>query len=251
MFVGAAIILATIIAVLLIHRGARVLLPATPEEDTKELAASILFRVSALHGLVLALVFASEVVEYHQLELESASEVNAVSDIYFDVSRYGAEDAAAVQGALIEYLEVVTTQEWDRLGRDAVLHPQAWAAWETVYQAILNLEPELARQQKLQDNMLRKIHLIAENRDLREYHAKSGLNLLFWFAAIAGVALVSAAYFSFRPKRDNVILLSIFGAYTGFILFTIFAMSNPFRTPAALEPALFEDLLQELTATGT
>lgn len=242
---GVVIVLATVLAVLGAYLGARKVMRIEPEDQTRDLAGSVLFRISALHGLVLALVFASEVVEYNQLAFESAVEVNAVSDVYYDAGRYG-EEAQAVRTAVRDYLQVVPTQEWASLGKDGELSSQAWAHWETAYLTILDLEPSTTRQTALKANMLKKIHAISENRDLREHHAKSSLGPLFWIAALAGVLLISVSYYPFPPKRDNVILLSVFAAYTGFILYTIFAMSNPYSAPSALEPTLFLDLISEL-----
>lgn len=245
MLTGAAIIFATVVTVLAIHVGARQVMHAEPEERTKDLAGSVLFRIAGLHGLVLALVFASEVVEYNQLAFESAVEANAISDVYYDADRYG-EDAQPVRDAMRAYLQVVPDEEWATLGKSGDLSSQAWAHWDTAYNATLDLEPSSPRQTALRDNMLRNIHTIAENRDLREHHAKSSLGSLFWAAALVGVLLLSIGYYPFPPNRDNLILLSVFAAYTGFILYTIFAMSNPYSDPAALEPVLFLELLDEL-----
>lgn len=245
MFIGIAITLITVAAVFAAYFGARSLLGAEPDDRTMDLAASVLFRISALHGLVLALVFASEVVEYHQLEFESAVEVNAITDVYFDAGRYGAE-AEGIREAMQTYLSVIQS-EWESLGTIGNLSPAAWASWEKAYHATLDLDPITPREMSLRENMLSKIHVIAENRDLREYHAESALSGLFWGAAIVGVLLVSVGYFPFPPKRENLLLLSLFAGYTGFILFTIFAMSNPYAAPGALEPNLFIDLLEDIS----
>ena len=245
MLTGAGIVLATVAAVVAVYLGVRRMMRPDPDERTQDLAGSVLFRISALHGLVIALVFASEVVEYQQIALESTAEANAVSDIYYDAARYGAA-TATVQDALVAYLQIVPTEEWARLGERGSLSDAAWVAWDQAYGAILDLEPTTPREAALRENMLEKIHIVAENRDLREYHAQSRLSPLFWIAAVAGVVLLSVGYYPFAPIRDNLILISVFAAYTGFILFTIFAMANPFRAPAALEPVLFEELLIEL-----
>jgi len=245
MIIGSGIIFATIAAVLTVYFGARFVLGTDPEQRTQDLSASVLFRVSALHGLVLALVFASEVVEYHSLEFESAIEVNAVSDVYYDASRYG-EDAQSVHAKLRAYLETVISKEWPSLGKQGELSSDAWAHWNAVYGFVLDLNPSSPRQVALRINMIEKIHLIAENRDLREYHAKTTLGSVFWIAALVGVLLISIGYYSFPPKRENLVLLSVFATYTGLILFTIYAMSNPFSDPVALEPILFIDLLREI-----
>ena len=245
MLVGIAIMLGTVAAVFLAYFGARFVLGTDPDEQSRDIAASVLFRISALHGLVLALVFASEVVEYHQLEFEIAFEVNAVTDIYFDADRYGPQ-TESIREALREYVSVVPTEEWRSLGETGTLSSAAWASWDKAYLAILDLKPTTARETALRENMLAKIHVIAENRDLREHHAKSKLSYLFWGAALVGVLLISVGYYAFPPKRANLVLLSLFAGYTGFILFTIFAMSNPYSAPAALEPSLFVDLLNDI-----
>lgn len=246
MLIALGTIAATIVSVLATYLLARLILAPEPEDRTRDLAASVLFRISALHGLVLALVFASEVVEYHQLSFESAIETNAVSDAYYDAARFGGEETTAIQAALRSYLEIASSSEWDSLGQREGLLPAAWRAWNDAYLAALDLTPQTPRQEALRDNILAKIHLIAENRDLREHHAKTSLGTLFWIAALAGVLLISVGYYPFPPKRDNLILLSIFATYTGFILFTILAMSNPYSAPAALEPVLFIELIAEI-----
>lgn len=109
-----------------------------PEQPTKDLAGSVIFRVSALHGLILALVFAQEMVEYQQLKFESTVEANALADVYFDAGRYGPEAALAVQGPVAEYLELVVTREWTQLGSQDRLFGPASGRWDTAYQAVLD-----------------------------------------------------------------------------------------------------------------
>lgn len=245
------IVAATAVAIFSVYFFARFLLSSEPEERTRDLAGSILFRIAALHGLVLALVFASEVVEYNQVFFESAVETTAVSDAYYDADRYGDEDAVAVQNALRAYLDVVVESEWDLLGEANVLSPDAWQAWNDAYNAALDLSPANLRQETLRDNILSSIDTIAENRDLREHHAKSSLGALFWGVALVGVVLVSVGYYPFEPKRDHLVLLGVFAVYTGLILFTIYAMSNPYSGPGALEPTLFQDLIKEIESAQT
>ncbi len=39
-------------------------------------------------------------------------------------------------------------------------------------------------------------------------------------------------------------LLSVYGGFSGLVLFVIFAFSDPFSTPGKLEPVAFERLLE-------
>ncbi|MBY8974378.1 DUF4239 domain-containing protein [Rhodobacteraceae bacterium NNCM2] len=243
---GIAITFATIGLILAIYFATRRLLDAQPEQITSDLAGSVLFRISALHGLVLALVFASEIAEYHLLSIESASEVSAVADVYNDIARYGTDHAPMVQASLRRYLEVVVGDEWPGLHDTRGLHRAAWQEWNKVYLTVLDLTPANDRQTSLREHMLTQIHKIAEVRDLRKHHALTNMSGLFWFAAVAGVILVAAAYYTFPPTRDNLVLISIFGGYTGIILFTIFALSSPFGEPGALSPDTYADLLETM-----
>ena len=90
------------------------------------------------------------------------------------------------------------------------------------------------------------MHRISEKRNLREHHAINSLGWPFWVAALGGLLFISVGFYPFPPKRNNLILLSAYAAYTGFILFTIYAMSNPYGGAAALAPLLFEQLITEV-----
>ena len=68
-----------------------------PEAKDRDLASSVIFRISALHGLILALVFAQEMVEYQQLRFESTIEANAIADIYNDARRYGTDESDLIR----------------------------------------------------------------------------------------------------------------------------------------------------------
>jgi len=106
--------------------------------------------------------------------------------------------------------------------------------------------PSTERQKSLRDHMLDRIHAIAETRVQRGTHATGAVSPLFWFAAMVGVVFIALAYYSYPPKPHNLLLIGMFGAYTGVILYFIYAFSNPFREPGALDPVVFENLLQQL-----
>ena len=241
LFVSASVAL-TLGCYLLMRR----LIGLDAEEHTKDLASSIIIRVSGLHGLILALVFAQEMVDYQQLKYESAVETNAIADVYFDADRYGTDAKAVIQEPLYIYVKEVIHKEWDHLGTNKRLTGQGWAEWDKAYNGILNLVPANDRQKALRDHMLSQIHVIAETRVKRENHGATGISPMFWFAAIAGVIIIAIAYFTFPPTRRNIWLLGLFGAFTGLVLFFIYAFENPFSAPGRIEPHAHMRLLVQL-----
>jgi uncharacterized membrane protein len=100
--------------------------------------------------------------------------------------------------------------------------------------------------------MLENIREISMLRRVREDAARTGANPLFLTAAIVGVVLTSAAYFTFAPTALNLALLTVYASYTGMIIYFIVAFSNPYLPPGMATPVGFELLYQgEVRALGT
>lgn len=243
---GSGFILGTAALTVLCYLVMRYFTGGEPEQPTKDLAGSVIFRVSALHGLILALVFAQEMVDYQQLKYESTVEANAIADVYFDARRYGPAAAAAVQEPVKSYLELVVSKEWDNLGEGKGLFGPAWGQWDAAYEAVLSLQAADKRQESLRSHMLERIHLISETRVKRENHADSAISGMFWFAAMAGVVLIALAYYPYPVQRHNLVLIFMFGAFTGLILFFIYAFSNPFSPPGAIGTGPYQRLIEQI-----
>lgn len=246
---GLAFAVGTAALVLAVYFLARSLLAHHAQEDAHELAGSVVFRISALHGLILALVFAQETVTRYNLEQETIRESSALTDLFYDIDRHGSARRDEMRLALRTYAETVVAEEWAELADTGRLSGAAWQGWEAVYEIVLDLEADTLRQATLRNAMLADLEEVAKMRDSRESHGFSNNLMPFWFAAISGVVLISFAYFYFAPRPLNLLLLSVFGAYTGIVLFLIFSFSNPFAAPAALEPVAVKRFLED-TAPG-
>lgn len=242
--IGAAFVAGTIAIAWAVYFGMRLAVARRMADDTRELAGSVIFRISTLHGLILALVFAQELLNYQQLRTAVVDEATVIADIYNDIRRYGGPQVAPVQDALSRYARMVVDEEWPLLEFQDRLSPDAWDLREDAYLAVLDLVPGSPREEALRQHMLAGVQKIATLRQLRENMARDTINPLFWFAAVSGVALISLPYFVFRPSIVNLFLLSAYGAFTGIIMFIIYALSDPFSLPAQLEPEALQRLLE-------
>ncbi len=239
-----AFVAGTVALALASYFGMRALVNSDVGSDSRDLAGSVIFRVSALHGLILALVFAQEMVGYQKLEIYSVEEATAIADLYNDISRYGAPARVEVQQALTDYVRVVVDEEWALLGAEKRLTSKGWQLREKIYLAILDLEPTTPRQTDLRRHMVEKAQKIAELRQDRENMALHPVSMMFWCAAVLGVVLVTIPYFIFAPTPLNVALLGVYGAFTGVVMLFIYAFSNPYSPPGDVRPAAFERLLE-------
>ncbi|MEM7172820.1 MAG: hypothetical protein AAF530_21835 [Pseudomonadota bacterium] len=219
---------------------ARWCLMSKSDDQARELAGSVIFRVAALHGLILALVFAEELGNSDSLVDAVNREANQIESVYFDLGRYDTEQADLIRFALANYVHEVITTEWDSLDQTGELSNEAWAHREVVVQALLDLDAQTARQQWLRARMLDQMAAVETERNNREIIAATDVSTLFWVVAFVGIALVAAPYFPYAPNTANLTLLGLYSVYTGLVLFFIFAFDNPFASLIGVRPVALE-----------
>ncbi|UJW74079.1 bestrophin-like domain [Rhizobium sp. SL42] len=243
--VGFGFVLGAVGLVLGSYFLARRLLTSGDEGDrTHDAASTVAVRVAALHGLILALVYAQELDDYKGIRTDLTQEAVAISDVFNDAARYGGPIVVPVQQHLARYVALVVDEEWQRLAQRQGLSVSAWVEWDKAYNILLDLDPANDRQRYLAQHMRQRITDIAGFRQMREAPTLGTFAGLFWAPALIGLICVAAPFYVYRPTRTHIALLSMFGAYSGVILFFIFAFSNPFAAPGRLEPAPFLHLLK-------
>ena len=243
LMMGLGIALINVVGVLAIYGITRAIWGGRHTDETKALAGSVMTRVATLHGLILALVFAQELADYSDIRADLVTEATAIADIFNDIRRYDTPQMPQVQATLADYMRHVIANEWESLSDTGKLTAAGWQLRERIHEAVLNLDPATPRQSDLRSHMVAKSQLIAELRQKRENNAVRSLSGLFWFAAIVGLVWVAVPYFTYEPTPLHRSLLSLYGAYTGVILYVIFAFSDPFSQPGALPPVAFTQLL--------
>lgn len=213
-------------------------------DDTETIAGSILFRIGALHGLILALVFADELARNQNVRDIVSYEAAAIADLLRNLERV--ERTAAIEESVTAYLHSVIFDEWPNMG-NRKLSAQTWLQWDAMYSNVLDLTPSNLSEESLREHLLNDVVAISEYRERRLFSASYGLSLPFWAIAIAGFVLISVPYFVFRPGLVNLCLLTTFGVYNGMVIYLILALSNPYKGPANIEPTPFLIVYESLS----
>lgn len=229
---------------------ARRLLISRTDERSADLAGSVLFRVGALHSLILALVFAQELLNFNETRHSMTREAALVGNVYYDLARFDDAATAPLRSHLRAYADIVRDREWRLLATESRLDPEAWTAWQLAYEGILDLEASGHRQTALRDIMIEQAREISALRISRESASLVTVNDLFLYAAVAGIVIMSIAYFPFAPTAVNLTLLLAFATYTGLVLYFIIAFSNPFSGGGIVEPVRFERLYEGMRQAG-
>ena len=230
--------------------GARWCLFRRSDEQARELASSVIFRIAALHGLILALVFAEELSNSDSLVETVNREANQLESIHFDLARHGGAQTDAIREAVAHYVHDVIENEWSLLDSTGELSDNAWHFREIALHGLLDLEGVTPRQQYLRQRMLDQMVEVETERNNREIIAATDVSQLFWIIAFVGVAMVAAPYFPFKPNTANLSLLAVYAGYTGLVLFFIYAFDNPFSGFSGVQPVslelLYDNFLREI-----
>ncbi|PTV97364.1 uncharacterized protein DUF4239 [Rhodobacter aestuarii] len=240
---GPVFVLATVILALACYGVTRFLLGRNLDLDHRDLANSVTFRIAALHGMMLAIVFATELNNIQKTYAATEREAAMVSDVYYDLRRYDAEATQALRQRLAQYAHRVVTEEWATLAQDKTLSLEAWHDWERSYEAVLALDPKTEVQRSLKPILLSHVREISTLRQQREAAVREKLDSMFFIAAVVGLVMMATTYFHFPPNRLNLLLISAFAAYTGLITFFVLALSNPYISPGYVAPAAFQTIL--------
>jgi hypothetical protein len=241
---GVLSVLAAVSLALAIYFTARRAFAQRADDDTANLAGSIIFRLAALHSLILALVFAQEQVNYVSLRDTTVHEAAALADLFYDLHRYDPASTAPARASVARYAETVRGSEWRSLA-EGRLSSVAWAQWDLVYKFVLDLEPEGLRQTDLRSRMLEDIDAISDFRNERLAASNSAVPAIFWVAAIGGFVVIVMPFFTFSPRPINLLLLTLFAGYNGMVLFFIAVLNNPFAEPASLGTLPFDLLVAD------
>jgi hypothetical protein len=199
-------------------------------------------RIAALHGLIIALVFAQLALVYRTLESDFAEEAQTVRTIYLDAERHGGNGTADITKAARAYVAIVLQNEWHEDAKGAMTGEEAQVQIDTMFERALALPASTPREQALRDGLITDVRRLNDLHAERQGFVHRNNGAPFWFAAISGLALLAACLAPFEPTRGNLALIAGFALYSGIIFALVHSYQNPFTPPGQILPTSFEQV---------
>jgi hypothetical protein len=239
-------ILSAIFSTLIVYGVSRILLGSHTGEDSEPLSARIIGRLGALHGLILALMFAQEIADYRDISRLVSKEASAISDVYTALQEYNAEDSlqstTALSNLILDYVNTIITADRKWLAQKQQ-NQQSWLLYQRISEQLANLTHSGSDLDDLQDMMQADWDTVSDFhqrlRAVAEYEAPG----FFWFVIISGFLVIVIPCHVYSPKPSNLVTLSAYAAFNGFVMYVIFAMANPFTGPLAIDSHILDNLL--------
>jgi hypothetical protein len=201
--------------------------------------------VGLLYAILLAFVVVVAWEQFNSAEESTHTEVTRLSNLFRDSEPLPATDQNRIQNALVVYVQNVIDREYDAMAEGESDGPTE-AAYEAIWNGFYNVPACLeGPAASFYDSAVGRLNELGEARRLRVLSSQSTIPLPLWVLLVGGGLFTLAWLFPFYMADTRVQTLAVgsVGAFTGFVLFLIFALQHPFAGDIAIDPAVYQGLL--------
>ena len=239
-FVGAWAAIATL--------GFRVALryrPTVRDDAHNDVHAVYFSMVGLLYAILLAFVVVVAWEQFNSAEESTHTEVTRLSNLFRDAEPLPDADRVRIQAALVTYVDNVVNREYDSMAEGRPDGPTN-SAYEEIWNGFYNTEVEDGAAASFYDSAVGRLNELGEARRLRVLSSQSTIPLPLWVLLIGGGLFTIAWLFPFQmaDTRVQTWALGTVGAFTGFVLFLIYALQHPFAGDIAIDPGVYQSLLE-------
>lgn len=214
--------------------------------DLKDPASGLFRVVGILLSLVLSLAFGEVIVEWRDIQKSIKGEVMDIADLSVNLEQFDQELVGEHQALLIDYAQSIIDDDWPALAQDSIGQTSR-KLLRQLAKSINNLEPETPTQEILKAQMMSDIERLYDFRRTRLNNTLSQPPV-YTFVIIIGFIITVICFGVYKPQGPLIVLLSLYTAFIGVVLYLILSLSDPFQGEIGISPHLFENLVEILEA---
>jgi Protein of unknown function (DUF4239) len=225
------------------------LVPYEKREQHNDVAGFLYAVVGVIFAVLLALLVIAVWEQFQRANETVESEANAVAEIAWLAHRLPEPERRVLQEDARSYAQEVVDEEWPQMEQGlggAQSLPEGWDLIDDMRATLQEVEPRTVAEQELYAEGLDQIERLNDARRMRIVAAKEGLPGVLWAVLVfGGVVTVGFTYlFGLRNSWAHRLMVMSLTAVIALVLFTIWAMEDPFSGGATLEPSAFELILE-------
>jgi hypothetical protein len=246
--VVAAIVFVAVWAALAVF-GFRIALrirPRAQDDAHNDVHAVYFSMVGLLYAILLAFVVVVAWEQFNSAEESTHTEATRLSNLLRDAEPMPEDDRIRIQTAIVTYLENVVEREYDAMA-DGESDEQASASYEAIWDQYYRTTPEGEPEATFFGTAVGRLNELGEARRLRLLASQSTIPIPLWILLIGGGIFTLAWLFPFqmRDTGSQTLALGTVGAFTGFVLFLIYALQHPFAGDIAVDSAVYQSLIDQ------
>jgi hypothetical protein len=220
--------------------------PRVRDEAHNDVHAVYFSMVGLLYAILLAFVVVVAWEQFNSAEQATQTEVTRLSNLLRDANPFPPDDRVRIQTAILTYTQNVVDREYDTMadGEPDQQTATAYAAiWDQYYRTKVKDEPAAT----FYDSAVGRLNELGEARRLRVLSSRSTIPVALWILLIGGGLFTIAWLFPFymADTRVQTWALGTVGAFTAFVLFLVYALQHPFAGDIAIDPGVYQRLIEE------
>jgi Protein of unknown function (DUF4239) len=201
--------------------------------------------VGLLYAILLAFVVVVAWEQFNSAEESTHTEVTRLSNLFRDAEPLPDADQNRIQNGLVVYVQNVIDREYDTMA-DGESDGPTEAAYEAIWTGFYSAQVEGDGPAAVfYGSAVGRLNELGEARRLRILSSQSTIPLPLWILLLWGGFFTISWLFPFymADTRVQTVALGSVGAFTGFVLFLIYALQHPFAGDIAIDPAVYQNLL--------
>jgi hypothetical protein len=203
--------------------------------------------VGLLYAILLAFVVVVAWEQFNEAESATETEVTRLSNLLRDSTAFPQEDRVRVHSALLTYTEHVIDREYAAMA-EGRSDPRTTVAYENIWEQFYATRLEgRGPAATFYSEALGRLNELGEARRLRVLASQSTIPVPLWILLIGGGLFTIGWLYPFHmgDVRAQTWAIGTLGGFTGFVLFLIFALQHPFTGDVAIDPGVYENLIDQ------
>jgi hypothetical protein len=218
--------------------------PRSRDEAYNDVHGVYFSMVGLLYAILLAFVVVVAWEQFNAAENSTHTEVTRLSNLLRDAQPLPDEHRIRIQTAILTYMQNVVDREYDTMA-DGKEDTQTRAAYREIWNAHYDTKVETEPAATFFSTAVGRLNELGEARRLRLLSSQSTIPLPLWILLIGGGLFTIAWLYPFYMPDTGMQsrALATVGAFTGFVLFLIFALQHPFAGDIAISSDVYESLI--------
>jgi hypothetical protein len=203
-----------------------------------DVAGYLFSAVGVLYAVVLGFVVVVVWQKYDATVSNIEAEVDAAADVYHSVAAFDPATRDAVRADLRKYAQLIVTDEWPAMARNADVPEGASEVMEDASHRIAMFPAQSLRESAAQQQALADAQRLFDARRERLIHSVPSVPTVLWFALVVGaLAMVAFCYlFGVESQTTQLLMTAILVGLIAILFVVIGEFSTPFSGSVKISP---------------
>jgi hypothetical protein len=203
--------------------------------------------VGTLFSVLLGLLVANAIDNYHDVKMLVSSESNGLGDVFRLARGLDETDRTRIRPLCREYAKIVLEEEWPLMNRRETSQ-HAWDIYQQLWEAAVSVMPSDNRQSNLHQALLSSMQTFGENRRSRTVAVQQALPAVLWLTIALGatITIIFTYFFTAKLGKLHTVMTALIAASLGLNVWLLAAYSSPFQGELQIQPDAFRLLQNQI-----